>query len=472
MVVHSPLIAELLSDQYSLDQISNLKKILKPVLQIKTTSKGIVQASNRNMEKDPTNYDAVWVRDSVWIARALMLDEKDRGVKVLRTQLDYMNSPAQEQRFKDLILNSEKIKDANATMLVPHIRFDGKSETFEDVMEQGKPQSWNHKQNDALGIFLLTTLECIENGTIGKLSVQDLKAVLLMPYYFYKVQYYKMPDAGAWEEIERVNTSSVALVTASLEKLVSCLEKNDFRSHLQVASKELGLKDCMDFILSLELFDLIQKGYETVYRQLPDGESPGYPKEDPRYRESDAALLSLILPANLRKFTKADRHRVIQHIYPLVGQVGIKRYIGDAYQCEGYWQTQTDVSEKTRDYSSQDEFVKRASGFKKIREAEWFFDSWFSYCLGEMYRETGDDTYLDEQIHFFNRALGQITGGTAENPVLGADGNAVPPFEMPESYNVTKDGFAPSPITPLNWAKASLRIAIDGIERSTCYAQR
>jgi hypothetical protein len=152
--------------------------------------------------------------------------------------------------------------------------------------------------------------------------------------------------------------------------------------------------------------------------------------------------------------------------------VGIKRYIGDAYQCEGYWGTQTDVAEKTRDYSSQDEFVKRASGFSKIREAEWFFDSWFSYCLGEMYRETGDDTYLDEQIHFFNRALGQITDGSPVKPVLGADGNPVPAFEMPESYNVVLGGYAPSPITPLNWAKASLRIALDGIERSTCYAQR
>ena len=69
-----------------------------------------------------------------------------------------------------------------------------------------------------------------------------------------------------------------------------------------------------------------------------------------------------------------------------------------------------------------------------------------------------------------NRAIAQLTGGTKENPMLGADGLPVQANAFPESYNTLVDlksgeeHFVPSPITPLNWAKATLRLALHALE--------
>ena len=74
-----------------------------------------------------------------------------------------------------------------------------------------------------------------------------------------------------------------------------------------------------------------------------------------------------------------------------------------------------------------------------------------------------------ELVHF-NRALAQLTGDNEMNPPLGADGKVVAAFAFPESYNVElKNGerkYLPSPITPLNWAKASLLLAFDQLMQS------
>ena len=86
-----------------------------------------------------------------------------------------------------------------------------------------------------------------------------------------------------------------------------------------------------------------------------------------------------------------------------------------------------------------------------------------------MFREYCEPHYRERQLEFFNRALGQITGGTKRNPQLGADGNPVPPFSLPESYNTiikaNSQYFAPSPIVPLNWAKASLWLALEELSK-------
>ena len=66
-------------------------------------------------------------------------------------------------------------------------------------------------------------------------------------------------------------------------------------------------------------------------------------------------------------------------------------------------------------------------------------------------------------IHL-KRALGQITG---KNQIT-ADGQPVKELLVPESINTVIVGgqsfLLASPITPLNWAKASLRIALEKFE--------
>lgn len=67
-------------------------------------------------------------------------------------------------------------------------------------------------------------------------------------------------------------------------------------------------------------------------------------------------------------------------------------------------------------------------------------------------------------IHI-KRSLGQITGKT-----LTADGKPVDAWLTPESINtVVLDGsehYLPSPISPLNWAKAALSMALRDYEKA------
>ncbi len=68
--------------------------------------------------------------------------------------------------------------------------------------------------------------------------------------------------------------------------------------------------------------------------------------------------------------------------------------------------------------------------------------------------------YLKLAIYHFKRALGQMT--PQRGGVLGADLLPVHSFAFPESINTLhhkgQTYYMPSPITPLNWAKASLRM--------------
>jgi hypothetical protein len=100
----------------------------------------------------------------------------------------------------------------------------------------------------------------------------------------------------------------------------------------------------------------------------------------------------------------------------------------------------------------------RKKTFIKGSEAQWFFDTWFSLCSIIMYRQTKDDALLAQAYKYTNRALAQITGDNA----IGANGKKIASFSLPESYNTliydNKKWAAPSPITPLNWAKASMTL--------------
>jgi hypothetical protein len=74
---------------------------------------------------------------------------------VLLTQLKYFTSEAQMERMEKDVTNPNLVlTDKNGQMNAVHIRFNAKSQNFDDVYENGQPQPWNHKQNDALGLVL------------------------------------------------------------------------------------------------------------------------------------------------------------------------------------------------------------------------------------------------------------------------------------------------------------------------------
>ncbi len=172
-----------------------------------------------------THYDAVWLRDSLWGYMALVSDQGNSvaAKKVLLTLWDYMSTPDQIKRMQDVISNPNDWMDLQ--MNVVHIRSDSSSPVMADVQEEGKPQLWNHKQNDALGLYLDLLIQAIDTDTINAEDWQKKtdQSVALLIAYLDKANFYVMEDSGAWEEDARLNTSSVALVTSGLERLSNLL---------------------------------------------------------------------------------------------------------------------------------------------------------------------------------------------------------------------------------------------------------
>lgn len=70
--------------------------------------------------------------------------------------------------------------------------FDSNSPVMADVQEEGKPQLWNHKQNDALGLYLDLLIQAINTGTINAEDWQKgdrLKSVVNRPGFPWRVFY-------------------------------------------------------------------------------------------------------------------------------------------------------------------------------------------------------------------------------------------------------------------------------------------
>lgn len=451
-----PRLRSQLRPYYTQLDLQELAGLLAPALQIPLNSLGRVCASTRAEEgEDPTHYDAVWVRDSVWacFGLAAQAHTQEQSKRVLLGLLEYFATPAQRERQERIIARPELAKAADGAMQVLHIRFDGRSESFADVQNGGADQIWNHKQNDAVA---LTSLAAAEALAIGHLKSEDISPsawefLRRLPLYWRALDFSNFADAGAWEEIERVNSSSIALVTRSLE--------------LWARRPEFAQDQVF-------LARLVDAGYDRLAQQLPF-ESPAHDRTTAFYREADAALLNLIYPAKLDRHTDADRRRVLQQVETLVRERGVIRYVGDSYQCAGFWNAppagETDA--RTDDTSSAHAFAERGRGLTEGTEAEWFFDSWISQAYGILFASSGEKADYLKQVEYFQRALCQITGpGEA-----GADGRPVPEFALPESYNVLPGEprrWAPSPITPLNWSKACLILALRQLEASLSLAKR
>jgi hypothetical protein len=142
-------IAGLLKSSYSADDLKRLAAAtadLRRISVVKRPWGTFVNAASFESDEtaESTNYDAIWVRDSIWGYLALASDpeRKDDAKAVLLTQLDYMASQA--ERIDRAIASPEllDLPEPDGDMNAVHIRFDSGSADFADVMEDGAPQRW------------------------------------------------------------------------------------------------------------------------------------------------------------------------------------------------------------------------------------------------------------------------------------------------------------------------------------------
>lgn len=465
VMVFNPKIVPFVKNKLTKVELTKLKALIAPALKIELSANNFTQAAERFLDetKDETNYDAVWVRDSAWIYFALIKnDEKVKAYKLITALWDYYATDDQWERFINIIKNPEQANESK--MAVPHIRFNGNDPDYKDVYINGKPQEWNHRQNDAHGLFLLALADAISEEIIQQKDfTSERKRILsLFPSYFDKINFSQFKGAGAWEEIDKVNTSSIAMVVKSLESWRKLLQTNaDVKANVSWSSSQLS--------------SLIRDGYRTIEKQLfLGGESPNGSPYDMSFRKEDAALFNLFLPVPLEKLSREQKRYGLAILEKLVRPFGVIRYKNDSYQGGNYWIKPKDnkAPELTGDASSNDSFLTRFKNLIPHTEAQWFFDSKLALIHIQNYQSTLDPVLKDQSkflamLHF-KRALGQLTGKFDAKEILAADGKPVRDLQVPESINTVilngKHYYLPSPITPLNWAKASLQLALLELE--------
>jgi hypothetical protein len=454
-----------------------IREKLSPHLRIELSPAGFAPAATRSLEgeKDETNYDAIWVRDNVWVYYALERDPEraEDARRLLLALWDYYATEPQMMRFLKVIAEPKLASDA---MSMPHIRFDGSSESLGDVLENGQPQVWNHRQIDAHGLFYSALGEAFLSGRLqsSDITAQRLMVLSLYPLFLEKIQFSEYEDAGAWEEIPRQNTSSIGLATRSLQVWRTVLYgdtnpvQETFRKILTSTSSEIG-RSWSEEALRVSA----ERGLRTVRKQLAlGGESPDYAPGDIHFRRADAALIALLQPSPLEGLTERDKRQVLQIVETLKRPHGILRYENDSYQGGNYWirPPATEGPSATGDTSSREAFLWRLSQLPPHSEAQWFFDSLLSMARVHLAETTDDENLRAQDMHLaavhLKRALGQITG----EGLIAADGKPVRAWQAPESINTVilegKRHLLPSPITPLNWAKAGLDMALSGYQRA------
>lgn len=456
--VHSRNLVPAIKSKYSAADIDKLIDLTAPAthldVSIRPHGTFIAAANADSTLAKRTNYDAVWMRDSLWghLGLGVQVDRAKDSIAVLATQLDYLAS--QRGRMEYAIAHAEQIissgNDADDQAI--HVRFDPCSPTYDDIQIDGRFQPWTHKQNDALGLLLDTACGAVLHGDVPLSWMAQsgrIDALALLIQYFSAVKYHTMEDSGSWEEIQKRNTSSIGLVVSGLERSLLLADKE----------KSFGLA-LFSKIPKAEIIRMIDDGYDAIETAIAaGGESPCYDATDPRFRTADAALLNLVFPAKLQRLSTTDKIRIIDLVDPLVREYGVLRYVGDTYQSANFWfnDIKTDTSAESH--------RKREASFIAGTEAQWFFDSWLVLTHLAVYEETSDPVYLAKATKHLNRALGQITPEAHKPDIFAADGRLAFPFSLPESYNtVCVNGsmfVLPSPIAPLNWSKSMLSLALN-----------
>lgn len=445
-------------------------------------------------EMSPKN---LWIRDQALVADSKLTmwklapkrykKEGEEAKDILVSTLDIMSTPAQQDRFQDIIQGG----DASNFHKWPYIFLET------DHLDGEKENKWRHKQ-DAWQMLVYSTFDALEHGL---LHVEDLdddhKKMLGAAVPFLRAaNFVEQPNSGSWEELEAKRTSVLSVETAMLHKIRQFAGKDGYE-FLEAGYKALPQDDePKPFTQALD--EMIDQGLTAIAKRLPD-EAPDYDKTASEYRTADGALV-YALRYGIPKLL-ADNYQiayanstlsefeidmlVIGQIQRLEGEFGIKRYgIPGIDESDPYQNTNFHTAEKHADIKAlkkkiietEDPQNPAANLVKKFDEyhtivdgknsAQWtLFDPQIASFAAQRYLETKDEQYLTIATRHFNRSLAQITGPGEFNALLGSDGTYYPhhvdAFRLPECYITyeykSSDGethkmIVPSPNTPLNWA--------------------
>ena len=371
-----------------------------------------------------TGYRSVWVRDNVHIANAhLRFGETASGESAIRSLLAFF--AGHHHRFADAI---EGRSDVNDPMQRPHIRFDG--ERLSEVDEK-----WSHAQNDALGAFLWLSSSYYRRNPSKPMTTDEWRVLFAIPRFFQIVQYWQDEDSGHWEEVRKIAASSIGVAVAGLREFRQLLIERPPASSLSADHR---------FVTIDQVSELLAKGEQALATILPAECIQSDPAQARRY---DSALLFLIYPFQVVDPAIADR--IVEDVTTqLMGDYGIRRYMGDSYWCADYKQKLA-ADQRTVDFS--DNLADRDRLLEPGKEAQWcLFDPIISIHFGLRYERTGESEDRRRQVFHLQRSLNQVT----------RPGSKAVPYRCPESYYCEQGKYVPNDICPLLWTQANLKLAL------------
>ncbi len=434
---------DFLYPEYTYEEVMTLWRSLarQGTFTFQPLANGLYPATASAQTGDNSGYQYVWVRDNVHIAHAhYSWGEKNEAARTLSTLLAYFDK--YRHRFEDIITHRVNPSDP---MNRPHVRFEGQG--LAEICEK-----WPHAQNDALGYFLWCYSKLAQDDDSPvRCGEKELECLAQFPRYFQAIRYWQDRDSGHWEEVRKVSASSIGTVLAGLREFTRLVDKSRTWSGTV-------LRRC--HVTRRMLKKLQDQGFAALQSILRcECADPAC-----HYRRYDGALLFLIYPLEVlpwKSACKRDAENILDDVTTfLEGEHGIRRYLGDSYWCADYTKK---LGPKVRTGDFSENIRVRDSLLRPGEEAQWcLFDPVISVIYGQRYQQltaSGDHTapeFLRRQTKYLNRALCQLTDGQ----------KGLPAFRCPEAYYLKKDRYVPNDHTPLLWAQANLRLAVEQMKRS------
>jgi hypothetical protein len=412
-----------LTDAPSPDEIERITRFLESqgTFRFPTVRTGLFSAAaGDDPEFRLTGYQNVWTRDNVHVAHALWATgDRAAAVRAVSALLTFYSR--HRRRFVDIL---EDRVDPWSPMDRPHVRFDG--ETLKE-----NPERWAHAQNDALGYLLWITCKLLRAGDLEP-TPEMLDLFELLVKYFDAIEYWQDEDSGHWEETRKIEASSIGTVVAGLREL------RDWQAEAEPAPALPPVES------------LIERGEAALDEILP---AECIQPDPEKIRPYDAALLFLISPLGVVEDAMADQ--IIADVRThLMGEHGIRRYIGDSYWCANY-RDLLSAEVRTTDFS--EDMSERDQLLNPGEEAQWcIFDPILSVIFGQRYQASGDKAAFEQQIRHLRRSLSQLT----------KDEPPFPDYRCPESYFLEQGRWVPNDITPLLWTQGNLKLALHAMHNS------
>jgi hypothetical protein len=468
-------------DPLTVGEIRNILNDPRIKLTLSGYKNGIVPASP-NPESSYSRF--FWVRDGVACNTALAWNGlRGHAAKSITAMAENYASAEQRGRFVKFVLDADAQSRLRAHRDVPLIRLAINSETGELGGEVVQPDGsitssldWGHSQIDALGAFFWQVFHFARghsvHGSPPVINMRELQAALLkvnpdeqiesifvvMLKGMQKFGFNTAPCFGAWEDTRAVSrASSNAQCLAgflAMKKWLDDARRAGVREAPLKTVPSDGIKEHETFDYLLHLVDsCITLARTSLNLRIPDFPSACARECDVAGLEHDAALLFALYPIEIG-LSQFQRDAIERTVYPLMGEVGFKRFRNDPYVGGGYIN------------QPHPHFMAETSN-RDFRPAEWgLFDALLAAYNFRCYTNSGgldEDAYLIGEQHL-KRSLLTLTPRDYSY-TLKANGAAVriPPGAAPEawSYHPSLGGWVPVHNSPLNWATSMLSLALE-----------